>query len=217
MILRNNTAYYIQTPFDVQPHVSQSSLCLLDTEAQTKIIVRWYNPSHQLSFIKNATSDPLTLLEKEPSLILWQLKPHARIGDLQVRSRFLVPDSLAVNMLLQAGTTDQHLLGIFQNELKEIPRRLRTIGILSSSSKTVPITVTTDNFDIIQSTAGDGNFKVTEQVQLKPISATPITAICNARGLLRFKLNMDPVQLQHFACRPNNGSNADYTASHITS
>lgn len=58
--VHNTSGYYIRTSLSIQPSVSQSSLCLLHTEAQRTLITRRYLPDQWLPFIENTSSTTLT-------------------------------------------------------------------------------------------------------------------------------------------------------------
>lgn len=135
---------------------------------------RRYNPSHWLPFPKTTSSSPLTSAKNNSIPLFEQLTLHVTIGDLQVRSRFLIADTLAVYIPIEIEVINQHIFRVLSNKLKVIPQSLRPIAMLSSPSNTADNTVAIDSLDIIHMTAHDGNTKVAKKIQLKPRSVIPL-------------------------------------------
>lgn len=134
--------------------------------------------------------------DKTPILILGQLVLLVSIGDLQVRSSFLVADTLLVDILLGTELINQHILENFPNGLTVTPRSSRPIAISSSHLRTVNHTVAMDNFDTVQMTARHAEVKVAKQVRFEPRIATSVTVVSTARVLSRFEPNMALVHRQ---------------------
>lgn len=66
MAVHNESAYYGRISLGVMPHVSHSSLCLLEIGAQPNPAASRYIPIHCLLFIGNKSSKPLKSARKDP-------------------------------------------------------------------------------------------------------------------------------------------------------
>lgn len=135
-------------------------------------------------------------------IISGQLERHAKIGDLEVKSTFLTADNPAHNVLVRNKFINQYILGILPNDLEVMPQSSQLMAFLSTPSKTVSNTVTTDELGISQVAACDDDVKGTGRIRLNPRWLFFSTVVSTARGVLPFDAT---VALRQHRLMPGNG------------
>lgn len=71
--------------------------------------------------------------------MLGKLEPYNMIKGFHVNPRFLIADSLVVDILLETRLINQHILEIQPGELKVVPRSSQPSAISSVHSKFLTI------------------------------------------------------------------------------